>query len=97
MMSTVIVKKSMKPMQIFRMRLNPNLRGLYLIMYQIQVSILPPTKLVIHCLRTSDDDDEHDRNFFASRVTKLHLGGIETLEVRIPKSSISSASILKEV
>ena len=89
-MSTVIVKKSMKPMLLLRIRLNPNSRGQYLIVYQNQVIIVPPTKLVSRCLSTNDDEMNTRGIPLAARVTKLHLGGIGTLEVRILEYNIST-------
>ena len=44
-------------------------------MYEIQVSILSPTKLVKHCLRTNDDEDEHKRNFSGNPSYQTTLWG----------------------
>ena len=67
-------------------------------MHQIQVTILPPTKLVSHCLRDSNDDEMSMKGIsLAVQVTKYTHGrlGIETLGTRIPKSSIFSTLVIK--
>ena len=95
---TINSMMNMKPMFFLKIRLNPKSRGWYQTVHQIQVSILPPTKLVSHCLRDSNDDEMSMRGIsLAFQVTKYTHGrlGIETLGTRIPKSSIFSTLVIK--
>ena len=97
---TINIMMNMKPMLFLKIRLNPKSRGWYQTVHQIQIQvrILPLTKLVSHCLRDSDDDEMSMKGIsLAVQVTKYTHGqlGIETLGTRIPKSSIFSTLVIK--
>lgn len=97
MMSRVIVKKSMKPMLEWRIWLNPNSRDQYVSVYQIQVIIVPPTKLISHCLRTNDDEDKHERNSLNSQSYQTTLNknfGSEDSQIQHFNTSVIKSSLI---